>query len=82
MYEFNLALDRLGIWETDKVEVEYHPSIRHIAFQVTLEDLKNSVVWLKSKGYKPREAFSFDPIEPFVMPHEEYAHTLKFILMT
>ncbi|MGG0288876.1 VOC family protein [Peribacillus butanolivorans] len=64
----------LGLWETDKVEVEYHPSIRHIAFQVTLEDLKNSVVWLKSKGYKPREAFGFDPIEPFVMPHEEYAH--------
>ena len=64
----------LGLWETDKVEVEYHPSIRHIAFQVTLEDLKNSVVWLKSKGYMPREAFGFDPIEPFVMPHEEYAH--------
>ncbi|MDF1996629.1 VOC family protein [Peribacillus frigoritolerans] len=64
----------LGLWETDKVEVEYHPSIRHIAFQVTLEDLKNSVVWLKSKGYKPREAFGFDPSEPFVMPHEEYAH--------
>ncbi|MGE7768508.1 VOC family protein [Peribacillus sp. NPDC096540] len=64
----------LGLWETDKVEVEYHPSIRHIAFQVTLEDLKNSVVWLKNKGYKPRAAFGFDPIEPFVMPHEEYAH--------
>ncbi|WP_328138216.1 hypothetical protein [Peribacillus frigoritolerans] len=63
----------LGLWETDKVEVEYHPSIRHIAFQVTLEDLKNSVVWLKSKDYKPREAFGFDPSEPFVMPHEEYA---------
>ncbi|MFB7641318.1 VOC family protein [Peribacillus butanolivorans] len=64
----------LGLWETDKVEVEYHPSIRHIAFQVTLEDLKNSVAWLKNKGYKPREAFGFNPIEPFVMPHEEYAH--------
>lgn len=37
----------LGLWETDKVEIEYHPSIRHIAFQVSLERLKNSVSWLK-----------------------------------
>ncbi|MDF9759906.1 hypothetical protein OKW24_001679 [Peribacillus simplex] len=25
-------------------------------------------------GYSPREAFGFEPIEPFVMPHGEYAH--------
>ncbi|WP_075528129.1 VOC family protein [Sporosarcina ureilytica] len=64
----------LGIWETDKVELEYHPSIRHIAFQVSLEGLKNSVNWLRNNGYKPREAFGFKPIEPFVMPHKDYAH--------
>ena len=64
----------LGLWITDKVELEYHPSIRHIAFQVSLEGLKNSVNWLNNKGYKPREAFGFEPTEPFVMPHEDYAH--------
>ncbi|PFN07534.1 VOC family protein [Bacillus cereus] len=64
----------LGLWETDKVELEYHPSIRHIAFQVTLDDLKNSVKWLKDKGYEPREAFGFAPREPFVMAHNDYAH--------
>ena len=64
----------LGLWETEKVEVEYHPSIRHIAFEVSLSGLKDSVVWLKNKGYEPREAFGFEPIEPFVMPHKEYAH--------
>ncbi|MCK1992098.1 VOC family protein [Peribacillus muralis] len=64
----------LGLWETEKVEVEYHPSLRHIAFQVSLEDLKSSVAWLEGKGYKPREAFGFEPVEPFVMPHGEYAH--------
>ncbi|MED2186007.1 VOC family protein [Bacillus wiedmannii] len=64
----------LGLWETDKVELEYHPSIRHIAFQVTLDDLKNSVKWLKDKGYEPREAFGFEPHEPFVMAHNDYAH--------
>lgn len=64
----------LGLWETEKAEVEYHPSLRHIAFQVSLEDLKRSVAWLEGKGYKPREAFGFEPVEPFVMPHGEYAH--------
>ncbi|GAF65840.1 glyoxalase [Bacillus sp. TS-2] len=64
----------LGLWQTDKVELEYHPSIRHIAFQVSLEDLKNSVAWLKDKGYEPREAFGFLPIEPFVIAQKEYAH--------
>ena len=39
----------LGLWETDKVELEYHPSIRHIAFQVSLEGLKKSVSWIKVK---------------------------------
>ncbi|MDO6448830.1 VOC family protein [Oceanobacillus profundus] len=64
----------LGLWESENVQLEYHPSIRHIAFQVTLEDLKKSVGWLQSIGYEPREAFGFKPVEPFVMPHESYAH--------
>lgn len=64
----------LGLWETEKVEVEYHPSLRHIAFEVSLSGLKDSVAWLMNKGYEPREAFGFEPIEPFVMPHKEYAH--------
>lgn len=65
----------MGLWKTDKVKLEYHPSVRNIAFQVSIEGLKNSVSWLKNKGYKPREAFGFEPIEPFVMPHNDYAHT-------
>lgn len=64
----------LGLWETDKVEVEYHPSIRHIAFEVSLIDLKNSVTWLNNKGYAPRKAFGFEPTEPFVMPNGDYGH--------
>lgn len=64
----------LGLWKTEKVELDYHPSIRHIAFEVSLEGLKGSVTWLKNKGYKPREAFGFKPTEPFVMPQGNYAH--------
>jgi catechol 2,3-dioxygenase-like lactoylglutathione lyase family enzyme len=59
----------LGLWNTDKVETEYHPSIRHVAFEVSLEDLKDSVAWLENKGYTPRRAFGFEPTEPFVMPN-------------
>lgn len=31
----------LGLWETDKVNTPYHPSLRHIALQIDREDLKN-----------------------------------------
>lgn len=64
----------MGLWQTEKVEIEYHPSIRHLAFEVTIEDLKKSVSWLVEKGCSPREAFGFQPFEPFVMPHGHYAH--------
>jgi len=64
----------IGLWETDKVKIEYHPSIRHLAFQVELEDLKAAVEWLKEKDIYAREAFGFKPVEPFVMAHNHYAH--------
>lgn len=64
----------LGLWNTEKVEVEYHPSLRHIAFEVSIEDLKQSVEWLNNKGYKPRKAFGFEPKEAFVMPNSDFAH--------
>ncbi|MBO0999251.1 hypothetical protein IOC57_16060 [Bacillus sp. SD075] len=54
------------------MEVEYHPSLWHTAFQVSLEDLKSSVACLEDRGYAPRGGLH--PIEPFVMPHGEYAH--------
>jgi catechol 2,3-dioxygenase-like lactoylglutathione lyase family enzyme len=64
----------LGLWRTEKVDLEYHPSIRHIAFEVSLKDLKESVYWLKERGCEPRKAFGFEPTEAFVMPHDDYAH--------
>lgn len=64
----------LGLWQTDNVELAYHPSIRHLAFQVGLEDLKNSFTWLQERGIKARKAFGFEPIEPFVMPNVNFGH--------
>ncbi|SNZ14723.1 Predicted lactoylglutathione lyase [Terribacillus aidingensis] len=64
----------LGLWESDKAELAYHPSIRHVAFQVSLENLKGASQWLKERGYQPREAFGFEPHEAFVMAHDNMAH--------
>ena len=64
----------LGLWDTDCVEHDYHPSIRHLAFQVTLDELKKSVAWLIERGCPPRRAFGFEPVEPFVMAHHGMAH--------
>jgi catechol 2,3-dioxygenase-like lactoylglutathione lyase family enzyme len=64
----------LGLWQTDNVNLEYHPSIRHIAFEVELKDLKKVTKWLNERDIEPREAFGFKPTEPFVIPNEEHAH--------
>lgn len=59
----------LGLWECESVRLDYHPSIRHIAFNVDLEDLKTAKQWLNKKGIETRGAFGFSGEEPFVLPH-------------
>jgi hypothetical protein len=38
----------LGLWEGKEYQTTYHPSLRHIAFRVTYQDLKKSLKWLES----------------------------------
>ncbi|TMW70982.1 VOC family protein [Alteribacter natronophilus] len=64
----------LGLWDSENVELPYHPSTRHIAFEVTLPDLKKAVEWLLGLGHEPREVFGFEPVEPFVIAGEASAH--------
>ncbi|MGD6794168.1 VOC family protein [Metabacillus indicus] len=65
----------LGLWETDKVEIPYHASIRHIAFQVEAEDIIEAKGWLKEKGIEVTEAFGFAPErQPIVLPNNPQAH--------
>ncbi|MDN7245651.1 VOC family protein [Planococcus shenhongbingii] len=65
----------LGLWETDKVATPYHPSLRHIAFQVDLEDMENAKEWLEDSGITIRTAFGFSPKEqPLVLPNIPHAH--------
>ncbi|WP_414050247.1 VOC family protein [Macrococcus animalis] len=64
----------IGLWQSEQVNLDYHPSIRHIAFEVTLIDLKKSVDWLKERGIYTRAAFGFEGHEPFVLPHINNAY--------
>ncbi|MBM7647068.1 catechol 2,3-dioxygenase-like lactoylglutathione lyase family enzyme [Scopulibacillus daqui] len=65
----------LGLWETDKVKIPYHPSIRHIAFKIDFENLKQAKEWLEKKGIPVRTSFRFSPEkQPLVLPNNPQAH--------
>lgn len=65
----------LGLWKTDKVETPYHPSLRHVAFQVDTKNMENAKQWLEEKDITVRTAFGF-PAEkqPLVLPNPPHAH--------
>lgn len=60
----------LGLWEGNEYETEYHPSLRHIAFRVSYEDLKNSLKWLDSIQVEAVPFGRRKSIEPFIRPHQ------------
>ncbi|MBM7584643.1 catechol 2,3-dioxygenase-like lactoylglutathione lyase family enzyme [Bacillus pakistanensis] len=65
----------LGIWETDKVKTPYHPSLRHIAFKVDLENIIQVKEWLEQKGILVRTSFGFpSERQPLVLPNNPQAH--------
>lgn len=47
----------LGLWPSEHVKTPYHPSIRHVAFYVELEDLNRAQRWLAEHGIAVRDAF-------------------------
>lgn len=69
----------VGLWETDKAETPYHPSLRHIAFHVDIEAIRNAKVWLADRGIEGRTAFGFSPEEqPVILPNRPYAHAAVY----
>lgn len=60
----------LGLWEGEEVQTPYHPSLRHIAFRVPYEDMKNSLTWLESIGVEAVPFGKRDVIEPFIRPNQ------------
>lgn len=65
----------LGLWETDKVETLYHPSLRHVAFQVEIEEIEKAKEWLEDKGIPIKKAFGFSAEnQPLVLPNHPHSH--------
>ena len=60
----------LGLWEGNEYQTLYHPSLRHIAFRVSYEDLKESLKWLDSIDVEGVPFSSRESIEPFIRPHQ------------
>ncbi|MGG2093416.1 VOC family protein [Bacillus sp. S13(2024)] len=60
----------LGLWEGNEYETRYHPSLRHIAFRVSYEDLKESLKWLDSIQVEAVPFGNRKSIEPFIRPHQ------------
>lgn len=65
----------LGLWATDKVKTPYHPSLRHVAFQIDRKDMEKSKNWLKEKGIAIKPDFGFSGEEqPLVLNNNPQAH--------
>ncbi|MBU8732872.1 VOC family protein [Cytobacillus oceanisediminis] len=60
----------LGLWEGKEFKTPYHPSLRHLAFTISYEDMKSSLEWLKSKGISAVPFGSRTSVEPFVRPYQ------------
>lgn len=60
----------LGLWEGEQYQTPYHPSLRHIAFRVTYEDLKKSLEWLRSLEIEAKPFGGRTSVDPFVRPHQ------------
>jgi catechol 2,3-dioxygenase-like lactoylglutathione lyase family enzyme len=60
----------LGLWEGEEHKTPYHPSLRHIAFRVTYEDIKNSLKWLESLQVEAVPFGKRDSVAPFVRPNQ------------
>ena len=52
----------LGLWEGTEYKVNYHPSLRHIAFQVSLHDLENAIHWLNQKEFQQEKTLEWNQL--------------------
>ncbi|MCH5586561.1 VOC family protein [Shimazuella sp. AN120528] len=65
----------LGLWEGEQVDLPYHVSIRHVAFQVDSDDLDQAKEWLKERGVEVNEFFGFSPDrQPLILPNNPQVH--------
>ena len=70
----------IGLWESKEVLLDYHPSIRHIAFRIDEEDLLQVKEWLQSIDIEVRTAFGYSPAQqPLVLPNYPHAHAAIYV---
>ncbi|MGE6376101.1 VOC family protein [Peribacillus muralis] len=60
----------VGLWEGKEYKTPYHPSLRHIAFRVTYENMKHAMAWLQSLQIEVVPFGGRTTIEPFVRPQQ------------
>jgi catechol 2,3-dioxygenase-like lactoylglutathione lyase family enzyme len=63
----------IGLWEGKEANIPYHVSLKHIAFNEDIEDIKQAKAWLEERGIKVRATFGFEPKEPIVIPDQAHA---------
>lgn len=69
----------LGLWETEKVKTPYHPSLRHIAFQIDRDNMLSIKEWLEERDIEVSTNFGFPPEkQPLVLPNNPQAHAAVY----
>jgi catechol 2,3-dioxygenase-like lactoylglutathione lyase family enzyme len=60
----------LGLWEGKEVQTPYHPSLRHIAFRVEYDFMKQSLNWLKERNIEAVPFGARGTNAPFIRPYQ------------
>ncbi|MDQ0185609.1 VOC family protein [Cytobacillus kochii] len=63
----------LGLWQGEEYKLPYHPSVRHVAFRVSYENLKRSLNWLETKGIEAVPFGNRKSVAPFIRSHQSNA---------
>lgn len=71
----------LGRWEGPEVNIPYHPSVRHVAFYVDLENIRKAKTWLEERGILIRDDAGIGTDEPMVVPNRPMRWFILMIRM-
>ncbi len=57
-------------WEGEEYLTAYHPSLRHVAFRISFEEMMNSLDWLHSKDIETVAFGNRTSVQPFLRPNQ------------
>lgn len=71
----------LGLWKTDISHIPYHPSTRHVAFQIKTSSIEQIKAWLIQKGITIHPMFGFsEEQQPLVLDNPPQFHAAIYFL--